>query len=145
MEILISPAGLTLIFCGLAFFLIGLVQGVLIPVHRNTRMALSAHLAAVQCGMAIMIVGVIWSLVVLSSFWKNTALISFIAGNGLIWFGISIAAITGASKALPIAGEGYSSSRFGEMSVLVFEGAGAALTLLSTGLVLFGLGRTIFS
>ena len=63
MIIKIGPIGSKLIFWGAALFLIGLIQGGLIPYFMNTRMALSAHLAAVQSGMALMIFGIIFELI----------------------------------------------------------------------------------
>ena len=61
MKIEIKPLGRQLIILGVVLFLIGLIQGALIPFFHNPRMALSAHLAAVQSGMAMVIFGIIWS------------------------------------------------------------------------------------
>ena len=61
MQIMLSPAGRSLVVTGAALFLAGLVQGAVIDLHANPRMALSAHLDAVQSGMAVMIAGILWS------------------------------------------------------------------------------------
>jgi len=62
MDIKINPLGKQLIIYGVLLFFIGLIQGALIPYFHNPRMALSAHLAAVQSGMAMIIFGLIWAL-----------------------------------------------------------------------------------
>jgi hydroxylaminobenzene mutase len=74
MTITITRQSKTLILFGAVLFLIGLCQGGLIPFFINSRMALSAHLAAVQSGMALMIFGVIWTLVALPEKWLARAL-----------------------------------------------------------------------
>jgi hydroxylaminobenzene mutase len=76
MTITITRQSKTLILFGAVLFLIGLGQGGLIPFFTNPRMALSAHLAAVQSGMALMIFGVIWALVVLPEKWLARAMYS---------------------------------------------------------------------
>ena len=135
----ITQIGRYLIFIGIVFFLAGLVQGVLIPFAKNSRMALSGHLTAVQCGMALAIFGVIWSLVELSPFWEIVAAYGSALGFVLIWLGITIASVTGASKALPIAGAGFSANRTAEFSVKVMEIAGVLLSLIAGTSLVSGL------
>lgn len=50
----------SLVAAGPALFLLGLLQGAAVQSFANPKMALSAHLTAVQRGLALMIVGVIW-------------------------------------------------------------------------------------
>ncbi len=56
-----------------------------------------------------------------------------------IWFAITLAAIVGASKALPIAGAGFSSTLFSELIVETIVTVGAGLGVVSSGLIVFGL------
>ena len=144
MQISVGIDGLQIIFLGVLLFVIGLFQGLLIPKFKNPRMALSAHLTAVQAGTAIMVFGVIWSFINLSPLLQLIAKISFIGGNYLIWFGIILAAITGASNALPIAGKGYLGSQRSELTVTVIAITGIALSLLSGVLFLVGIGLAAF-
>ncbi len=139
MTVTISPAGLELIFAGALLFLVGLVQGVAIPKFTNSRMALSAHLSAVQSGMALMIFGIIWTLIELPAFWHTPVKLALILSVYLIWLGITISAVTGASKALPIAGEGYAGSKASEHVVTAIEGAGVFLSLTSGAAIVVGL------
>ena len=135
----LTQIGAQLIFIGIVFFLLGLIQGALIPSVKNSRMALSGHLTAVQCGMAIAIFGVIWSLVELPVWLAMFAAYGSTVGFILIWLGITIASITGASKALPIAGAGFSATITSELTVKVLVRFGSLLSLIACTLLAFGL------
>lgn len=132
MNIQITGLGKKLIFFGAVLFLLGLFQGVLIPFFYNPRMALSGHLAAVQSGMALMIFGLIWGLLVLKEKWLKLAYYLSIISMYLIWFAITISATFGASKSLPIAGEGFSSSCFieGVVSLLLYIGSASGVVFI---------------
>ena len=143
MTITITNQGKKLILFGAILFLVGLIQGGLIPFFTSPRMALSAHLAAVQSGMALMIFGVIWQLVHLKGKWLNITYWSALLSMYLIWLSITISAIFGASKALPIAGQGFSASYFVEMLVLIIVYIGAALGIASGVLFVCGVSRCI--
>jgi len=137
----ISILGKRLVFWGAVLFLIGLIQGALIPSFLNPRMALSAHLAAVQSGMALMVFGLIWGLISLSEKWLRYCYYSSVAGIYLIWFAITLAAVLGASKALPIAGEGFSTTAIGELAVDIIVYVGSGFSVFSAILIVFGLYR----
>lgn len=143
MTIELTKVGGHLIFGGVFFFVVGLIQGVFIPFAKNSRMALSGHLTAVQCGMALTIFGLIWSLVKLSPSMSFMAAYGSALGYFLIWMGITLASITGASKALPIAGEGFEGSRLNESIVKILEVCGVALSLVSGVILIFGLKSLI--
>lgn len=142
MNIEITPIGRKLIILGMLLFLIGLVQGALIPYFHNPRMALSGHLAAVQSGMAMVIVGLIWKLVDLKEAFQKTAYITNVVGMYAVWFAITLGAVIGASRALPIAGDGFSASQSGELVVEVIVILGSVATVVSIFLVLAGLLKT---
>ncbi|MDP4489290.1 MULTISPECIES: hypothetical protein [Pseudoalteromonas] len=139
MMIELTSLGAELIFIGITFFLIGLVQGALIPTVKNSRMALSGHLTAVQCGLALTIFGIIWSLVELPLFFEVFVAYGSVLGFILIWLGITIASITGASKALPIAGAGFSANITTESIVKIMVGSGSLLSLTACTVLVFGL------
>ena len=143
MSIQICTAGKKLIFLGAVLFLIGLFQGALIHYFLNTRMALSAHLAAVQNGMALMIFGLIWQLLILKGIWLKTAFYSTVASMYMIWVSITISAIFGASNALPQAGKGFSATQLIENSVSVIIYTGSGLAILSGILIVLGLYRSL--
>jgi len=135
----ITQIGAQLIFVGIFFFLVGLVQGALIPTVKNSRMALSGHLTAVQCGMALAIFGVIWSLVELPISLEILAAYGSTLGFILIWLGITIASITGASKALPISGAGFSATASNELTVTILVRSGSLISLIACALLVYGL------
>ncbi|TMP41994.1 hydrogenase [Pseudoalteromonas citrea] len=139
----LTQIGEQLIFIGIAFFLVGLIQGALIPAVKNSRMALSGHLTAVQCGMALAIFGVIWSLVMLPLFVDIFVAYGCVVGFILIWLGITIASVTGASKALPIAGAGFSAKVTTEFTVKIMVRTGSLLSLIACTTLVFGLLPTL--
>ena len=143
MNIQIGPTGKKLIFWGAVLFLIGLFQGALIHYFLNPRMALSAHLAAVQSGMTLMIFGLIWQLLILKEVWLKITYYSGVASMYLIWLSITISAIFGASQALPQAGKGFSTSQFIEVSVSATIYTGSGLAILSGLLIVLGLYKSL--
>ena len=139
MNIQINETGKKIIFCGALLFLLGLLQGALIPYFLNPRMALSAHLAAVQSGMALMIFGVIWEILVLKEKWLTVTYYTSIASMYLVWFAITLSAVIGASKALPMAGKGFSTTNNNEVVVELIVYIGAGCGVVSSVLIVIGL------
>lgn len=139
----LTTVGGHLIFLGVLLFVLGLVQGTLIPLAKNSRMALSGHLTAVQCGLALIVFGLIMSLVKLTPMLLYVASYGSVAGYFLIWLGITTASLTGASQALPIAGEGYEGSNLSEMVVKILEIFGVLLSLISGILLIAGLSHLL--
>jgi (hydroxyamino)benzene mutase len=125
---------------GLWLFLFGLLVGVAIPKFTNARLGLSAHLTAVQSGTALMAIG--W-------FWPELT-----QGNDFAWLighalwlsfwllviGQILAAAWGASKALPMAGAGYTASPVKEgISWVLIYGASVGLMLAIAALLVMNL------
>lgn len=141
MQIVLSPAGRSLVVTGAALFLAGLVQGAVIDLHANPRMALSAHLDAMQSGMAVMIAGILWSSARLGERMEAAARWALALGMVGLLLGLTLAAVTCASETLPMAGEGYTGTPAAEAVVgLVVLASSAALTL-GWALFLWGLFR----
>ena len=119
----------SLVIAGSLLFLLGLLQGGLVGFHYNPRMALSAHLAAVQSGMALMVAGAVWPLVRLSQKLGAGIRWGLIASMFGLWLALTLSALTGASAQLQIAGRGYSAGPLAEALVSV-------LILLSSGVMI---------
>ncbi len=66
-----------------------------------------------------------------------------IASMYLIWIAITLAAATGASNALPIAGKGYSASATYELTTDILIYVGAFLGLVSGVIIIWGLMRNL--
>ena len=101
-------------------------------------MALSAHLTAVQSGMAIMIVGAVWSAVPLSSALAKAARWTIMIGMYGLWLGLTLSAATGASETTPIAGAGQSATPTTETAVSTIV-LGSS-DLMTVGWLLFVVG-----
>ena len=99
-----------LLFLGILLFLLGLLIGLFIPLMTNPRMGLAAHLEGTMNGMFLVILGLIWSKLALQEKWLAAAFWLTIYGSFANFVAVTIAAITGAGKMMPIAGgkEGYS-------------------------------------
>jgi (hydroxyamino)benzene mutase len=99
---------------GLWLFLVGLVLGAAIPKFTSPRLALSAHLTAVQSGTALLAIAWFWPQLVLGNayadFLGHALWISF----WMLSAGLTLAAAWGASRVLPIAGAGYAATALKE-------------------------------
>ena len=128
----------SLIVAGAVLFLLGLLQGAIVQSFVNPRMALSAHLTAMQSGMAIMIVGAVWSEVSLSRALAKAAPWTIIIGMYGLWLGVTLSAATGASETLTIAGASHRATPIAEtaVSTIVLGSSG----LMTVGWLLFVLG-----
>lgn len=126
---------------GALLFLLGLAQGAFIQAFANPRMALSAHLTAVQSGMALMIAGIAWSAAALNAIPARIARLSIVIGMYGLWIGLTIAAATSASRGLPMAGAGHGAAAATEAFVSSLILASSALMTIGWALFVIGLIR----
>lgn len=127
-----------LVVAGAVLFLLGLLLGAVNQSFENPRMALSAHLTAVQSGTALMIVGVVWPAVALQPRLAALSGMAIIGGMYGLVAGLTLSAMTGASAVLPIAGAGHSAGAAMETVVTILVlGSSAAMTV---GWLLFVMG-----
>lgn len=116
---------------GLWLFLIGLVIGGAIPRFTSPRLALSAHLTAVQSGTALLAIGGVWP-----ELTKGIAYAELL-GHALwvaVWMlcaGLTLAAIWGANRVLPIAGAGHGTTILRERvtAVVILAASGSLLVV----------------
>jgi len=96
-----------LCFAGVALFGIGLATGFAVPRLRSPRIGLSAHVAAIQMGLALVALGLVGAHLALPEPWAaaiaHTLWISFY----VLWLGLVVAAAFGTGGTLPIAGAGH--------------------------------------
>jgi hydroxylaminobenzene mutase len=137
----LSLAGRSLAVVGGALFLGGLLQGLVVDSFANPRMALSAHLDAVQSGMAVMIAASFWSSIRLTPALERLAWWTLSVGMVGLWIGITLAAITGASEALPMAGSGFAAKPVTETVITTIVIGSSIALLLGWALFLWGLVR----
>jgi hydroxylaminobenzene mutase len=125
-------------------FLFGLVVALGIPQMANPRMGLSAHLEGTMNGMFLIILGLVWSKLVLNETWLRITFWLTIYGSFANFAAVTISAITGAGKLMPIAG-GQEGTPAVEaiVSLLLIT---LSLAMIAVGvLVLVGLYRNIRS
>jgi hydroxylaminobenzene mutase len=93
-----------LIFLGILLFLFGLLIAFFIPVMINPRMGLSAHLEGIMNGIFLVLLGLIWSKILLQTKWLTAVFWLTIYGSFANFVAVTISALTGAGKMMPIAG-----------------------------------------
>ena len=124
-----------MLFAGTLLFLLGLLTGVAIPALRNKRMGLSAHLVGVQHGIVLWVVGLIQARLTPSPTLDAWMTWSLVLGLYGLWLAMLLAAIWGASRALPMAGAGFSASKARELVVGALVYGPAALIIAGTTLL----------
>lgn len=122
---------------GLALFTGGLVLGALIPKFRNPRMGLSTHLTAVQAGTFLLAIGVFWPRFGVPNGLDGALAWALIGSSFVLTIGLAAAAATGASRALPIAGQGFRAGKTQEGLVTLLVLASSVVMLLACCCVLF--------
>ncbi len=118
-----------LIFLGLILFVIGLLVGLFVQNMTNPRMALAAHLEGVMNGMFLVILGLIWTRLVLSKIAFRVAFWLVVYGTFANLIAVIFAALTGFGKMMPIAG-GQEGTRIIE-SLITFLLVSLALCIVS--------------
>jgi hydroxylaminobenzene mutase len=113
-NVLMKKQSNNLIFYGIMLFFLGLVTGLFVPAFPNPRMGLSSHIEGVLNGMVLVLLGLIWSRLVLSNRWLKITFWLAIYGTFANWLGILIAAIFNAGKMLNVAAEGQEGPAFAE-------------------------------
>ena len=130
-----------LLILGTVLFLLGLLNGAAVQSFLNPRMGLSAHLAAVQSALVLWALGLMWPALRLGPRARAVAAGSAAFGMYALWGALALAAMTGSSRDLPIAGRGYSASALADTAVAVFLYAGSLSSVVATVLILVGLAK----
>ncbi|WP_390548663.1 response regulator [Qipengyuania sp. MTN3-11] len=121
---------------------VGLLIGAFIPAFHNSRMGLSAHTTAVQCGIALLAFAIFWPHFAIPGWAAQGLTFSLIGSSGLLVLGLCLAAASGASRALPIAGKGFGASDTGERAVAFLTiGSSVWMLLASVGVCFFAFFR----
>ncbi len=126
----------TLCFTGTLLFLLGLLTGVAIPAVRAPRIALSAHVAAIESGLALLVFGLLGEHLELSA--ARAAAI----GHGLwislyvLWVGLVAGAVFGTGRTLPIAGAGLVAKPWQEGATFALIAVGSLGSAASVAVLL---------
>ena len=114
-----------LCWTGVLLFLLGLLTGVAIPAVRGPRIALSAHVAAIESGLVLIALGLLGAHLELGAGWAAAI------GHGMwislyvLWVGLLAGAVFGTGRTLPLAGAGLRAEPWQELTALVLIGAGS--------------------
>ncbi len=123
---------------GFVLFTAGLVIGAFIPAFHSSRMGLSTHTTAVQCGIGLMAFGMFWPHFEIPNWAAAGFTLSLIASSVFLVLGLCLAAIFGASRALPIAGAGFAASELKERAIsFLIIGSSLWMLLASLGVCFF--------
>ncbi len=114
-----------LAWSGVLLFLLGLLTGVAIPALRAPRIALSAHVAAIESGLALIAVGLLGARLELSDGWAAAIAHGLWISLYVLWIGLLVGAIFGTGKTLPIAGAGLRAKPWQAATAFALIGAGS--------------------
>ena len=106
-----------LIQLGVFLFFLGLIVGFLVPALPNPRMGLASHLEGIINGIFLIVVGSIWSRLVLAPGVLKVLFSLLIYGTFANWLATLLAAIWGAGRSMPIAAQGQESTASKEVVV----------------------------
>ena len=126
----------TLCFMGALLFMLGLLTGFGIPMFRSPRIGLSAHLAAIESGLALIAFGLLLPHLATSTGWTGAIGHSLWIALYVQWVGLLFSAVYCNGKVFPIAGAGLAAKVWQENTarILIAVGslgsAGAVLALL---------------
>jgi hydroxylaminobenzene mutase len=134
----------TLLFItGLSLFLLGLLSGFLIPALKNPRMGLSSHLEGTLNGMFLVVLGLLWPWVQVTSGWEKAAVALVVYGSYANWLATLLAGWWGAGRGMmPIAGGEHAASAVKEFVIKFLLITLAVAIVGGVGIVLFGVART---
>lgn len=122
---------------GLLLFVLGLLNGLIIPRTASPRLSLSAHLTAVQSGTFLIAIAWAWP------YFEMAVPTSLLFAYGLsgalytLWFGFLLAGIWGAGRNLAIAGQNSETSILRQGIVTALIGLGVLGTIVTTTLLVF--------
>ena len=134
-----NPIPQQFLICGTVLFLLSLLIGFSMPILANPRMGVSAHVAGLEGGIALWVLGLMWHRVALPGGAERSAQILAVAGMYAIFISLFLAALWGTSRATPIAGAGHQANPLRESAVTVILTSGSVASVVAVALVLWGL------
>lgn len=101
-----SNLGSYLGFMGALLFLLGLLNGFAIPLLKSPRIGLSAHLTAIESGIALMTLALLMRHLAISPGWAVAIAYTASISLYLLWIGLLSGGAFGTGRIFPIAGGG---------------------------------------
>lgn len=122
---------------GMVLFLLGLLNGFIIPFSRSPRLSLSAHLTAVQTGTFLIAVGLLWPALDIATSWNAPISHGLWISAYALWLALFFAGLLGAGRHLPIAGQGIRTKPVYQYAVSALLFAGIAGTTIATAIITY--------
>ena len=136
-----------LVLRGLQLFFLALLTGLLLvagpPWVANPRGMLAGHLEGAMNGMFLMLVGLFYNRLSLSSMQSRICRGTLLYSTFANWFFTTLSGILGSSDATPIAGAGHHASPVVEQFILIALVSVAITMLTAVVLLMMGVRRTI--
>jgi (hydroxyamino)benzene mutase len=126
-----------LCFAGIALFLLGLLSGFGIPAFRSPRIGLSAHVAAIQSGLALVAVGLVGGRLTLSAGLASAIAHTLWISLYVLWIGLLVAASYGTGRTLPLAGAGLTAKPWQERLAFALIGSSSVASAAAVAALLF--------
>jgi hydroxylaminobenzene mutase len=126
---------------GTMLVLLGLATGGVLGSFASPRLGLAAHVGGIMNGTLVMVVGAVWSELVLSPRLAHVLFWSLVYSGYANWLGLVLAAAFGTTRTTPLLGDGQPALPWQEGLVAAALVSGAVVTLVAIGLVLAGLRR----
>ena len=127
---------------GLVLFLIGLLNGLVVPAMKNPRMGLSSHLVCMTNGPFLIVVGLLWPKLDLSHGWQVTTIVLLTYASYANWRATQLGALWGAGhKPAPLATGDHRASPLQERIVEFLFVSLVPVFIAATVLLLVGVLR----
>jgi (hydroxyamino)benzene mutase len=122
---------------GLVLFVLGLLNGAIIPKTKSPRLSLSAHLTAVQS--STFLIAVAWAFPYFDMAVSTSIFVAYSLCGSLyvLWFAFLLAGLWGAGRNLAIAGQNSETGPARQAVVKACLGMGALGTICASALLLF--------
>jgi hydroxylaminobenzene mutase len=128
----------TLSFMGVLLFMLGLLTGFGIPAFGSPRIGLSAHLDAIESGLALIAFGLLMLHLRISIGWARLIAHTMWISLYVLWLGLMTGAVFGTGKIFPIAGAGAAlvAKQWQENAALTLISVGSIGAVVATGALL---------
>ncbi|MGK2872223.1 MAG: hydrogenase [Alphaproteobacteria bacterium] len=136
-EFIMIEINQPLALAGVVLFLLGLLNGFVIPLGRSPRLGLSAHLTAVQSGTFLIAMGLLWPYIDFPVIWRETTAYALWVSLYALWLALFFAGLLGAGRGLPIAGGGVETKATYQAAVSALLYTGILGTTMATFVVVY--------
>lgn len=128
-----------LLWHGTMLFLLGLLTGIIIPLLKSPRLGVSSHLEGVMNGTFLLVLGLAWPHLRLSSRAQTTSFWLFLYSTYANWGAILLSAMWGAGYMSTVATPGLRAAVWQEVIVAVILVSLSITIITACGILLWGL------